>query len=289
VKKPKNRVLFISLAVMLALTLGLAGCAASQETPQALSESLATGVMTASNNSSSSTDNQIQAADRYQALLDQASAIYQENTGVAIDSEQLKDALDQAQSELQEAALETRLRNLVDEGKMTQEEADQYLEWWQSRPDLGLPVPRLVGPGLGGHMAGRPIGAPDDSTSGIEDQTTPTDAYQALLDRACGIYEDNTGVAIDSEQLKDALDQAQGELQQEALESQLQNLVDQGQITQEEADQYLEWWQSRPDIQAPLPGLVGPGLGGGMMRGGGFGPHGGACPGLDTSGDATGE
>jgi len=86
--------------------------------------------------------------------------------------------------------------------------------------------------------------------------------------------------------LKGALDQAQTELQEEALETRLQNLVDEGKITQEEADQYLEWRQSRPDIEAPLPGLGGPGLDGGMMQGRGFGPRGGACPGLNASAEA---
>jgi hypothetical protein len=62
--------------------------------------------------------------------------------------------------------------------------------------------------------------------------------------------------------------------------------VDDGQITQEEANQYLEWWQSRPDIEVPLPGLGGPGPGGGMMQGRGFGPRGGPCPGLNASAEA---
>jgi hypothetical protein len=48
-------------------------------------------------------------------------------------------------------------------------------------------------------------------------------------------------------------------MQYEALKSWLQDLVDKGKITQEEADQYLEWWQSRPDIELPLhyQGLAG--------------------------------
>ena len=106
-KKAKNRVLFIWLAIMLALTLGLAGCALSQEEPQITSESLTTGVMTESDNSSSTIEDQIQATNRYQALLDRSCAIYQESTGVVIGSEQLKNALEQAQGELLEEALET--------------------------------------------------------------------------------------------------------------------------------------------------------------------------------------
>ena len=79
------------------------------------------------------------------------------------------------------------------------------------------------------------------------------------------------------------------ELREEALESKLQNLVEDGKLTQEEADQYLEWWQSRPDIQVPLPGLGGPGPRGGMTWGRSFVPWGGPCPGPDASGEAAGE
>jgi len=183
---------------------------------------------------------------------------------VAVDSEQLKDALDQAQTEMQDEALESRLQDLVDEGKITQEEADQYLEWWQSRPDIELPLPGPGGHGPVGGIAGGVVAAADGSSSNTEDQSQMIDRHQVLLDRACAIYEEETGVPVDSEQLKDALDQARSEMQDQALESRLQNLVDEGKITQEEADQYLEWWQSRPDIELPLPGLGGHGPGGGM-------------------------
>jgi uncharacterized membrane protein len=137
-----------------------------------------------------------------------------------------------------------------------------------------------------GGIVGGVVVAGSDSSSNTEDQSQTTDRYQALLDRACAIYEEKTGTTIDSEQLKDALDQAQGELRDEALETRLQKLVDEGQMTQEEADQYLEWWQSRPDIEVPLPGLGGPGPGGGMMQARGFGPRGGLCPGLNASAEA---
>ena len=126
-----------------------------------------------------------------------------------------------------------------------------------------------------GGIVGGVVVAGDDSSGNTEDQSEIVNRYQALLDRACAIYEEKTGVAIDSEQLRDALDLAQGELRDEALETRLQNLVDEGKMTQEEADQYLEWWQTRPDIEAPLPELGGPGPGGGMMWARSFGPRGG--------------
>jgi len=138
-----------------------------------------------------------------------------------------------------------------------------------------------------GGIVGGVVAAAEDSSSNAEDQNQMIDRHQVLLDRACAIYEEKTGVVIDLEQLKDALEQAQSELQEEALESWLQDLVDEGKITQEEADQYLEWWQSRPDIELPLPGLGGHGHGGGMMWGGGFQPWGGPCS-PDASDEAGG-
>jgi hypothetical protein len=90
---------------------------------------------------------------------------------------------------------------------------------------------------------------------------------EALFDRVCQIYQQNTGVAINPQQLKNAFIQAQGEMQDEALQSRLEKLVNEGKITQAEANQYLQWWESRPNIK--LPGLGGYGLGGRMMWGGG--------------------
>ena len=89
---------------------------------------------------------------RYGALWDKVSEIYEQKTGVALDQEALKDAFAQARSEVRDEALQNRLQNLVDEGKIAQEEADQYLEWWQSRPDV------LNGFGFGGRGGFRGMG-----------------------------------------------------------------------------------------------------------------------------------
>jgi hypothetical protein len=89
---------------------------------------------------------------------------------------------------------------------------------------------------------------------------------EALLDRVCQIYQQNTGVTINPQQLENAFTQAQSDMQNETLQSLLEKLVNEGKITQAEADQYLQWWQSRPNIE--LPGLGGYGHGGGMMWGG---------------------
>ncbi|MCJ7575454.1 MAG: hypothetical protein MUO80_02070 [Dehalococcoidia bacterium] len=106
-----------------------------------------------------------------------------------------------------------------------------------------------------GGIVGGVVVAGSDNTTNTGDQSQATNRCQALLDRVCAIYEEKTGVAIDSEQLKDALKQARSEMQDAALGNWLQNLVNKGEITQEEADQYLQWWQSRPEIKLPLAGL----------------------------------
>jgi len=58
---------------------------------------------------------------------------------LGIDQQKLEDAFTQARSEMQDEALDSRLQNLVNEGKITQEEADQYKVWLQARPDTPLP------------------------------------------------------------------------------------------------------------------------------------------------------
>jgi hypothetical protein len=106
--------------------------------------------------------------------------------------------------------------------------------------------------------------------SGNSTQTQANTRYQELLNKVATIYQQNTGVTIDPQQLETAFTQAQKEMQSEALQTWLQNLVTQGKITQAQADQYLQWWNSKPDV--PLLGLP---RGGGMMWGRGHGCWGG--------------
>ena len=80
------------------------------------------------------------------------------------------------------------------------------------------------------------------------DDSQPEAKYEALLDRICEIYQEKTGVAIDSQVLKDSFTQAQNELRIDALKNRLQRLVEQDKITQQQADDYLEWQQARPDV-----------------------------------------
>ncbi len=136
---------------------------------------------------------------------------------------------------------------------------------------------------LGVVLVGGIAGGIAVAQSGDESNAQTQDGCGALLDRVSEIYRQNTGVAIDAQQLKDAFAQAQKEMRDEALESWLDKLVNEGKITQEQADKYLQWWQSKP---SDIP-LLGPRGAGGMMRGGAHGCWGGtfAPPGCsNTSG-----
>jgi Skp family chaperone for outer membrane proteins len=115
----------------------------------------------AQTNSISTTDQSQTPESRDAALLAKVSAMYQEKTGVAIDTTALKEAFAQAQSDMRNEAVNTRLQNLVSEGKLTQEQADQYKQWWQARPDTPLAEPLekgfgsgMMGEGRGSHGPG---------------------------------------------------------------------------------------------------------------------------------------
>jgi hypothetical protein len=119
--------------------------------------------------------------------------------------------------------------------------------------------------------------------TGSSDESQPDTQYGAFLEKVSEIYQENTGVAIDVQQLKTAFAQAQTEMQNEALQSWLQNLVSEGKITQEQADQYLQWWQSRPDTLLPNTPLLEPRGGAGMMGGRGHDCWGGPFTPPETS------
>jgi hypothetical protein len=59
-----------------------------------------------------------------------------------VDVQKLKDAFKQALTELQAEKQNTRLQNLVENGKLTQEQADQLKAWFDARPDIPLVGPR---------------------------------------------------------------------------------------------------------------------------------------------------
>lgn len=70
------------------------------------------------------------------ALLNRAAEIYKEKTGTALDTQALKDAFAQAANELRAQAMDAKLKQMVESGKITQPQADQLKKWQESRPDM---------------------------------------------------------------------------------------------------------------------------------------------------------
>ncbi len=58
---------------------------------------------------------------------------------LGIDQQKVEDAFAKAKSDMSDEALTAKLDALVKSGKMTQQQADQYKSWWQSRPQGVLP------------------------------------------------------------------------------------------------------------------------------------------------------
>jgi hypothetical protein len=73
-------------------------------------------------------------------------------------------------------------------------------------------------------------------------------------------------LGLEEQQVQDAFNQARGEIQDERLEEKLAKAVEDGYLTQEQADQLREWHDARPE---GLPGRFG--LGGISPRFGGLG------------------
>lgn len=85
-------------------------------------------------------------------------------------------------------------------------------------------------------------------------QTDNTTSGNTLLARVAKILD------IDQQKMEDAFAQARREAQEEGLGNHLKSLVEKGKITQDQADQYQSWWQSRPDVPLVGPGKKGPGI-----------------------------
>lgn len=58
---------------------------------------------------------------------------------LGLDSETVEDAMRQAKTDMQNEWLDAWLAKSVEAGKMTQEQADEYGEWYRSRPEGAWP------------------------------------------------------------------------------------------------------------------------------------------------------
>ena len=102
--------------------------------------------------------------------------------------------------------------------------------------------------------------ADDEDANQVQNNTT------SLMEKVAEIYQANTGTAIDAQELEKAFEQAHTETMTETRNQFLEQLVEEGKITQEQADEFNTWLDSRPDI----PAIFGQANRGGMMLFGGM-------------------
>jgi hypothetical protein len=105
-----------------------------------------------------------------------------------------------------------------------------------------------------------------------KDATQPEAQHAALLERVCEIYEENTGTAINAEELQNAFAEARDEVQAAAMETRLAKMVENGVLDETQAQELQDWWESRPEGLPFRPGLGGRGMLRGSGGPGGFGP-----------------
>ncbi len=94
----------------------------------------------------------------------------------------------------------------------------------------------------------------------------PAAAGNSLMTRVATI------LGIPQQTLENAFAQARSDMQKEALDARLKGLVDQGKLTQAQADQYKAWILARPNLPASSglaggPGMKAPGIGRGEFGG----------------------
>jgi len=198
-----------------------------------------------------------------------------------IDQRELEDAFSQAQRELRKQYLESTLQELVDEGTLTQTQADELKAWIEARPDIP-PVGdrKLQEPGGQGALTeeqadelktwreARPD-LPEINPKDLRNLASRgQDWREALMTRVAEIVED-----IDQQELEDAFKQAQSELREQALDSRLEKMVDEGILTQKQADEFKAWIKARPDIPRLGPKNGHPNQPGGWELGGPGMPH----------------
>jgi uncharacterized protein YggL (DUF469 family) len=141
-----------------------------------------------------------------------------------IDLQKLKDAFKQALTELHTEKQNTDLQNLVNSGKLTQDQADQLKAWLDSRPDIPGANPGNLDQLL---KDGKITQAQYDSFKAWLNAKPDVPLPQRQGGQAGGVQGPDAG---------------------------LQNLVKNGKLTQEQADTFKAWLDSRPDIAGANPG-----------------------------------
>lgn len=177
------------------------------------------------------------------ALLTRAAEI------LNIDQEKLENALKQAQTGLREEAFENRIEEMIDEGTLTQEQANELKAWMEAKPDVPMVPPRQLKEAL-------------DKGIVTQEQVDQLKAWMKSRPDIPGIAP-TMGERLVEEGI---ITQQQADECKAWMESrpadipnvgprQLKKLLDEGKLTQAQADAYKAWLESKPDMPKIRPEL----------------------------------
>ena len=196
-----------------------------------------------------------EAPQRQGALISRVSEI------LGVDQQKLEDAVNQAQGELPKETPDARLQELVANGTLTQQQADEIKAWMESRPsDIpNVPPAELKKLLDEGKITQAQIDAFKAWIKARPDM--PKIRPELLKDRVQKMQENRDALmmrvasilGINKQDLGNAFQQAQRELRENALDARLQDLVKQGAWTQQQADAYKAWIKARPDVPPLAP------------------------------------
>jgi hypothetical protein len=96
---------------------------------------------------------------------------------------------------------------------------------------------------LGGILGGVAVARADD-----ENTDQPQITRLNIMDKIAEIYEQKTGVAINSDKLQESFNEARIAVANDARDQFLQKLVEEGKITQGQLDEFEKWLAERPDF-----------------------------------------
>jgi hypothetical protein len=134
--KKRTKFLVIAIVAILVLTVGLATTAFAWGSPG--EGGVGDKALLAESVQSAVTDEGDEDEGPLQTFISKVASI------LGVTEEELTEAFEQACQEMWDEALEQRLQEAVENGCLIQEQADQIMEWWQSRPDVleGCWLPR---------------------------------------------------------------------------------------------------------------------------------------------------
>ena len=177
------------------------------------------------------------------ALMSQVAEI------LGIDQQDLENALKQAQTELREETLDARLQELITEGTLTQEQADEFKSWMETKPDVPMVPPGQLEEALEkGTITQEQI---DQLKAWMESKPDIPGIMPTMGER---LVEEDIITQQQADEYKAWMEARPADIPNVGPR-QLKKLLDNGEITQEQMDAFKAWMEARPDMPKIRPEL----------------------------------